>query len=216
MSYMWMLQISLLCGACTSSPGVVLLCAGFQCLRVPGSAVCMGGGIDTGVALICVGMGLMGGGSICCVTSYAMRRRRSLSAQVSSVPECVEMICGTIFLAIGAMMLGFGRLCLRDVHLGACHHTTAIAIVCGGASLMWSGVLLILTFGYLVNEGGGAPHSWPAASRDLEAGASEDDNCAWASVAASFEEVEARALVPPASISMHHTHRRGGSGAPNH
>ena len=74
------------------------------------------------------------------------------------------MICGTIFLAIGAMMLGFGRLCLRDVHLGACHHTTggepivarmlfsgcvfaAIAIVCGGASLMWSGVLLILTFG---------------------------------------------------------------------
>jgi len=197
----------------------------------------MGGGIDTGVALICVGMGLMGGGSICCVTSYAMRRRRSLSAQVSSVPECVEMICGTIFLAIGAMMLGFGRLCLRDVHLGACHHTTgrepivarmlfsdcvfvAIAIVCGGASLMWSGALLILTFGYLINEGGGAPHSFHIlqlpASRDLEAGASEDDSCAWASVAASFEEVEARALVPPASISMHHTHRRGGSGPPNH
>lgn len=204
-------SISLLCGACTSSPGVVLLCAGFQCLRVPGSPVCMGGGLDTGVALICVGMGLLGGGSICCASAHAIRRRQSLTAQVSSVPECVELIVGTIFLAVGAMMLGFGRLCLRDVHLGACYHTTAIAIVAAGAALLWCGSLLVLTFGYFINEGGGAPHSWTAGSavHDLESGSELELQTAWPG--GRFEQVESRALVPPASISMHHTHRRAGS-----
>ena len=94
---LWCVYFVTRCGATMVSRSSTVLnlltvvhSAGFQCLRVPGSAVCMGGGIDTGVALICVGMGLMGGGSICCVTSYAMRRRRSLSAQVTIEPVPVR------------------------------------------------------------------------------------------------------------------------------
>eukprot|EP00656_Telonema_subtile_P019887 TRINITY_DN21084_c0_g1_i1.p1 TRINITY_DN21084_c0_g1~~TRINITY_DN21084_c0_g1_i1.p1 ORF type:complete len:191 (-),score=16.34 TRINITY_DN21084_c0_g1_i1:34-606(-) len=131
---------ALLAGACTSAPGILLSLVGFRCLSVPGSPVCMGGGVDTGVALISVGAGLIAGGCICCAASHGMRRRRSLVTQAGGVaPACTEMVFGTLGLMVGATMLGFGRLCLRDVHLGACTHFTAVAIVTAGAGPLWWG-----------------------------------------------------------------------------
>eukprot|EP00658_Telonema_sp_P-2_P026210 TRINITY_DN20575_c0_g1_i5.p1 TRINITY_DN20575_c0_g1~~TRINITY_DN20575_c0_g1_i5.p1 ORF type:complete len:304 (+),score=103.36 TRINITY_DN20575_c0_g1_i5:133-912(+) len=202
--------VALLGGACTAAPGLLILGLGFECLRVPGSPVCMGGGVDTAVALISVGMGIMAGGAICCAASHAMRRRSAITSQEGATPACAEMVCGTMGLMVGGSILGFGRLCLRDVHLGACTHLSALLIVCVGGCLVWCGVLLTMTFGYLVNESGGAPRAWvpsppkPGEFCDLEA-------AAWTKfpdrVASDNDELEAKALIPPSHVS----HRRARS-----
>merc|ERR1711907_362123 len=120
----------------------------------------MAGGASTGFSLVTVGVGLVAGGSVCLVACHGIRRRINISAQRHTFPACTELVCGTLCLMIGAMALGFGRLCLRDVHLGACTNFGAAAIVAAGAGVCWSGALLTLTFGYLVNETAGAPRAW--------------------------------------------------------
>lgn len=67
-------------------------------------------------------------------------------------------------LMVGSTMLGFGRLCYRDVSIGIWDKYTAVGILTMGGSMVWVGALLVLIFGYLQSESGGVPSVFMDAS----------------------------------------------------
>merc|ERR1712227_197053 len=102
-----------------------------------------------------VGLGLLAGGIICCLSTYAVWRKLALvrptldgERRLAAYNTCCEMGTGTLMLMAGSTMLGFGRLCFRDVHLGICLKLTAVITLTVGGLLVWLGALLVLTFGY--------------------------------------------------------------------
>jgi len=159
-------------GSFIGLPGLALIGAGFSCLKSEGNAItCMDGGEDTGVESVAVGLGLVAGGAICWLSAYAVLRKMALlrptfdgTNNPMAFTTACEMGTGTLMLMVGSTMLGFGRLCYRDVSIGIWDKYTAVGILTMGGSMVWVGALLVLIFGYLQSESGGVPSVFMDAS----------------------------------------------------